>query len=150
VRGGTYVLQNYGSATVMEVKDGSNDVYDRRTFLRFNLAAATGATSATLKVYVDALPNGSPVPVCASFVATDTWKESSINWSNQPAAGAKLACQTISATGWVAFDITGTVQQQIAGDKLVTVMLTDSTVANRMAEFRSRENASNKPVLEIR
>jgi hypothetical protein len=110
----------------------------------------SGATSAVLKLFVDQLPNGSPAPVCVFAVASDTWSETGTTWTNQPAAGANLGCQNISATGWVSFDVTANVKQELAGNKQVSFMLLDQTQTNRMARFSSRESPTNKPALDIR
>lgn len=150
VRGGSDASANFGSSSKLEVKDAGSESYDRRTFLRFDLRSRTGgALSALLKARVSALPNGTPTPVCAYAVNSDSWSESSLTWQNQPTLGAMLSCQNISATGWVQFDVTPFVQQTLSGDRIVSLALVDTTIANRSAQIDSRET-SNDPVLTVR
>ena len=63
VRGGSTADTNYGAETVLEIKNGSGDSNDRWTYVKFDLGSVTGTiSSATLKLYVTALPNGAPAP----------------------------------------------------------------------------------------
>jgi hypothetical protein len=150
VEGGSQTA-NFGTAATLEVKDASSAIYDRHALLRFDLTkVTTGVSTATLKLHVSDLPNGTPVPVCVFAVASDSWSETKATWKNQPTAGSQLTCQSIGATGWVAFDVTGFVSQERAGDHLVSFMLMDQSQANRMGRFDSREAAGNVPALEIK
>jgi hypothetical protein len=148
VRGGSYANTNYGTLTSLEIKDGSDASYDRRGLARFDVRGSA-VTSALLKLYVSALPNGSPAPVCA-FATTDAWTENGVTWSNQPAVGASLGCVTATATGWMTIDVTAFVKQELAGDGFASFVLQDSTLSNRMARLNSRESSTNRPTLEIK
>ena len=75
--------------------------------------------------------------------------ESVLTWRNQPPLGAMLSCQNISAIGWVTFDVTSFVQQTLSGDRIISLALIDTTIANRTAQIDSRES-SNDPVLTVR
>jgi hypothetical protein len=150
VRGGNDASVNFGSSRNLEVKDASSESYDRRTFLRFDLRSDGAAVaSASLRVYVSGLPNGQPVSVCAFGVNSNTWTESGLTWQNQPAPGALLSCQNVSATGWISFDVTSFVKQRLTVDKIVSLTLRDSSTINRLVQIDSRE-ASNKPVLTLK
>jgi hypothetical protein len=148
VRGGSYASKNYGGYADLEIKDGSNASYDRRVLARFDVRGG-GVTSALLKFYVSALPNGSPVPVCA-FATTDSWTEKGVTWSSQPAAGASLGCLTVTSTGWLTLDVTAFVSQESAGDGFASFVLRDATLSNRMVRMNSREKSTNKPTLTIK
>jgi hypothetical protein len=153
VRGGVYASQNFGRSPNLESKDGngSSQMYDRRTFVRFDLTAAGGGNvgSAQLDMYVTALPNGAPVRLCALAVSSDGWSETGITWSNQPAAGSALDCQDVRTTGWVSFDVTNFVVREVAGDRVVSLRVADTASTNRMVRFDSRESA-NAPSLRVR
>jgi hypothetical protein len=153
VRGSIYASQNFGRLPVLESKDGngSSQMYDRRTFVRFDLSAAGGGpvAGATLKLYVTALPNGAPVRMCVNAVSSDAWSETGITWSNQPAAGSTLDCEDIGSTGWVAFDVTNFVAREVVSDRIVTLRISDTASSNRMVRFESREGA-NAPSLVVR
>ena len=150
VRGGTFASQNFGTANVLEEKNSNLDSYDRRTFLRFDLSSitSTSATSATLRLYVSSLVEGT-APITVFAVTSDSWTETGITWSNQPAFGSQLVSQTLSTTGWASFNVTSFVNSQLAGDKKVSLMLWDTTQAIKLVQFNSRENSLNKPVLEV-
>ena len=150
VRGGGDASRNYGSSRNLETKDASNEGFDRRTFLQFDLrSGGSGASSAILRLHVSGLPNGVPVSVCAFGVSSDSWTESNLTWRNQPAAGATLSCQNVGATGWISFDVTSFVSGELTGDKVVSLTLQDTGLANRMVQVDSRET-SNKPVLAVK
>jgi hypothetical protein len=149
----TYVrdgAKNLGSSRNLEVLDASNNKEDRRAFLRFDLRGlGSSASNAILKMHVSGLPNGTPVSVCTFGVNSDGWSESNLHWKNQPAVGAMLGCQDISANGWVSFDVTPFIQQVLAGDKVASLALLDTKITNRLVQFDSRET-SNPPVLTVK
>jgi hypothetical protein len=150
VRGGTYGSTNYGSSSDLEVKNTtatSND-FHRRAFLKFQVGIGTVGTRALLRLYVSSLPNGTPAPVCAFGVTSDTWTEGAITWSNQPAVGTSIVCVNVSATGWVSLDVTSFVRTQTSGDGVVSLMLNDTSKVSRMARIDSRET-SNAPNLVV-
>ena len=66
----------------------------------------------------------------ARFVPDDSWTENSITWSNKPATGAILDSATHPAVGeWIEFDLTDTVNTELAGDGILSVALvSDGTV----------------------
>jgi hypothetical protein len=148
VRGGSFSGQNFGTLGDLEVKDGGGNTYDRRALLKFDVRGL-GVTSAVVKLYVSALPNGASVPVCV-LTASDSWAEKTVTWSNHPAAIASLGCVTVKTVGWVTLDVTGFVKQERAGDGFVTFLLSDPTQTNRMARIHSRERTTNRPVLDIK
>ena len=150
VRGGTTGSTNYGTSQDLDVKDStaSTSTYHRRAFVQFRPGTGGSIGSATLKVYVRSLPNGTPAPVCVFAVSSDSWSEGGITWSNQPSAGSSLACKSISSTGWVTWDVSSFVRAEVGGDGVVSFMLRDSSESNRMATFSSRET-SNGPVLQV-
>jgi hypothetical protein len=55
----------------------------------------------------------------------------------------------VAATGWISFDVTSFVRQELTGDKVVSLTLQDRSLTNRMVQFDSRET-SNKPVLTVK
>ena len=102
-----------------------------------------------LKLYVGSLPNGTPTPVALFTVGSDSWAETGITWNSQPGVGPNLGSVNLGATGWVVFDVTAFVNQKLALNKMVSLLLQDTTQANKMAQFNSRENSVNRPVLEV-
>jgi hypothetical protein len=149
VRGGTSASTNFGTATDLDIKDSSSTSteYLRRVFLQFRVGKGS-MSKATLRVYVSTLPNGSPVPICAFGVASDAWTENGLTWNNQPAAGSSLACQSVTAPGWITWDVTAFVKTETSGDGVVSLMLRDNTQSNRMGRVDSKEGG-NSPVLVV-
>jgi hypothetical protein len=151
VRGGTSGSTNFGTSSDLESKDSNStsSEYHRHTFLRFRIAAGAVST-ATLRVYVSALPNGTPAPLCVHSVTSDSWSETGITWNNKPAAGGAMSCKSVSAPGWVTWDVTSFVRSQASyeADNVVSLMLRESTQSNKMVRLDSREG-SNKPVLVV-
>lgn len=151
VRNGTFAAENYGDADLLLVKDGSSDYY-RRSSLRFNIAGigATSATRATLKLYVGGLPNGAPATATVLAQYTDSWDETTINFNTPLSLGPQQASAPISGVGWVSFDVTSFVSAELAsGRSVISLLVRDDSGANKMIEFHSRENMTNRPVLEI-
>jgi hypothetical protein len=150
VRGGTSASKNFGASAELEVKESNStsDEYSRRIFMQFRIGKGTMST-ATLRVYVSDLSNGTPVPICVYSVATDTWTEGGISWNSKPTAGTtSLACKSVSVTGWVTWDVTSFVKTQTAGDGVVSLMLRDNADANKLARLDGRES-SNVPVIVV-
>lgn len=147
VRNGPSANENFGDVPLLEVKDGS-DKYDRRVFIRFNLQGVQKPVSkAVLKLTVKKLPNGDPSPV-KIFAAGDDWREDKISFNHQPGIGAQLSTASISDLGEFQVDITSYVNAEIAGDKVLTVMLLDDTTARRLIQFWSREG-QHPPILQL-
>jgi endoglucanase len=149
VRAGTYATTNYGAEPALVIKDGSTS-YDRRAFIRFDLrgVATTTVRRAMLKLYVTDLPNGGPAPFRVAAVASDGWSEGAITWNTQPMPGSAGMSYQVTARGWYTLDLTGYVNTQLAGDKLVSIALFDDTAAGRMLRISSREG-TYPPTLEI-
>jgi hypothetical protein len=107
-------------------------------------------TSATLKLYIQGLPNGSPVPAYVFSVSDDDWTETGITWNNAPAAGSQLDyISDISTVGiYYNFDVTSFVSSEMSGDKVVSLLVKDITEAKMSIDFDRRED-SNPPILTV-
>lgn len=147
VRSGSYASNNYGKASTLDVKDGNDSSNDRRSFIRFNLSGRSSATAATLQLFASSVDGKAPVCLHA---APDSWSDSSVTWNSAPAAGALIACSTVSAQGWVTFDVSNYVRQELAGDRIVSFVLQDTTKGNELVRFASRDTGANAPVLEVK
>ena len=84
-------------------------------------------------------------------MSNDTWTENSITWNNAPlASGAALS--TVSVSGQLQYyelDVTGFVQTQLAGDKVVSFLLKDAANKSLNLGFNSKEHTANPPQLII-
>ncbi|HSC36487.1 MAG TPA: DNRLRE domain-containing protein, partial [Chitinophagaceae bacterium] len=148
VRSGTYANTNFGSDPSIVTKAGTGDGY-REGYLRFNLASLTGnVTDARIRLYVKSKEANSTRSAYA--ISSDTWSETGITYNTKPAIGASLVTDSIIATGWVEFNVTGYVNSELAGDKLASFCIKDPVTNNNIGtDFYSKENGSNAPVLKI-
>jgi len=148
VRSGTYANTNFGSDPSIVTKAGTGDGY-REGYLRFNLASLTGnVTDARIRLYVKSKEANNTRSAYA--VSSDTWSETGITYNTKPAIGASLVTDSITAPGWVEFNVTGYVNSELAGDKLASFCIKDPVGNNNIGtDFYSKENGSNTPVLKI-
>lgn len=157
IRGGIYASTNYGSDTALMVKEDSGSDYDRRALYRFDLSGySTPVTSAMLKLpVVSGGTDTAGMVVEVRKIENDGWAETGVNWSNAPTAGSLLAtipASSITIGGTVTVDLTGAINTEIAGDKVLSLLLVPTTSGSqRQAAFGSREQsqAANRSRLEI-
>ena len=112
-------------------------------FVRFQVSVPAGetVTQATLKVFpMESSGSGFSV----HRVADNSWSETTINYSNAPRVGSRVAASgAYSGDAYVSVDVTSLV----AGSGDVSLALTrDSTSSNT---YSSREAASNRPQLVV-
>jgi len=149
VRDGADQDQNFGATDTLEIKDGGDTGFDRRSFIRFDLHAAPATVQrATLKLFVQGLPNGGDAPLVLRSVADGSWTETGLTWNTQPELGDQLASTTVPATGWISLDVTAFVQAQRQGDGMACFAVLDDTTGRLMVRLSSRES-SNAPQLVI-
>jgi acid phosphatase len=142
VRGGAYASRNFGADDALEVKDGSDPTFDRRAFIRFDLHRAPRTVRrATVRLYVQSLPNGDDAPIKLFTIGNGTWSETRLTWNNQPGAHTPLAATRVQDIGWISFDVTAWVNQRHAGDEQLSLVLLDDTTARKLIRLSSREGA---------
>jgi subtilisin family serine protease len=152
VRDGTSAATNFGTVTPMEVKNTTSAGSVRRLFVRFAIdGVGSGVTQAKLRLNGNAVTTAKLIGVYA--VANTTWGETTINWNNAPAIGAKQGASVnvgTTAQYWE-WDVTGYIQsQKSAMATAVTFELKpDGTSNDGPSVFSSREAASNKPQLVV-
>ena len=128
---------NYGTRTVLRT-----DSPGIRSYARFNVANLSApVTRATLRLYAkDANAAGFEVRP----VASTTWGETTITYSNAPAVGAVAATSgPVSAGAWFAVDVTSLV----AGNGAISVALTTTSTVN--TRYSSREAGAQAPQLVV-
>jgi hypothetical protein len=130
---------NYGSAPKLRV-DASPVV---RSYLRFAVSGTGGSVShATLRLYnTSSLTAGYSV----RSVASSSWTESAITYSNAPAVGTSATASSGPVTAGATTDLD--VTPLVTGDGNVSLALTTaSTTATAMA---SREDTTHRPQLIV-
>jgi beta-glucanase (GH16 family) len=135
---------------------GWKDSY-RRAYLKFDLTGVSPGTvtSATLKVKVSSMETGGTNNLVAMKLGDDSWSESTITWNNKPVPNPIWVAQKwnnlVSAGSEITIDVTDYVAQQMAGDKIVSLVLADTFMRTKLLAFHSSEaaNAADRPQLVI-
>ena len=150
VRGGSYSDDNYNSDGFMLIKQGSQESFFRKAFIKFDLSSIdfTGANinRAVMRLYVSEANN---CPITASKV-DDNWTESTLTWANAPAETASIITTQINTKGvYAEWDLTSYVMGEIQGDKIVSVSLFDFDANGENTKFNGSESGSNIPELVL-
>ncbi|MCR2805264.1 polysaccharide lyase family 8 super-sandwich domain-containing protein [Paenibacillus soyae] len=151
VRDGSYANTNYGTTNILEVKaDGAG--YARQSYIQFDLAALSGpVTSAKLRLTVTA--SGMSGMQHQANLASSSWTETGLTWSNKPAAIQPLASWNVPAAGMpVEIDVTAAVNAAVAGSKKLALEILSASAsygANGWAQYasRSHQTVSSRPSL---
>ena len=134
-------------------KETSSDFSaSRSSYLRFQLPAASGTTSAKLRIYGHNHENSKSISVHAYGVSIDSWTENGINKYNAPAAStASLGYVAVNDVyKYYEIDVTSYVKaQQQSGETLVSLLLADPNNRNTRLVFNSKENGANPPQLIV-
>ena len=150
-RDGIYADTSYGADTQLELRNSDALDFTRHVFLRFDLGSvlASRVTSATLRLYANELAAPTGVPLTVAGVASDAWDESTLTWNNQPATGAAAATVSPTNIGWVEWDVTTLVNSELAGDRRLSLRLSENAGLNIKVVFNSSENTGNTPALVV-
>ena len=152
VRNGTYASKNYGSDTGLAVKSSTSSGFTRYSYLKFALAGVGDVVSAKLRVFGRNTDTTiSNIKISSFSILNDSsWNENGITWNTAPAIGTFLSFSGVNNQGrYYEFDVTGFVQEQFAGDKVVTFLIKDTSNQNKNVVFNSKENLQNPPQLVI-
>ncbi|UOQ44166.1 DNRLRE domain-containing protein [Halobacillus salinarum] len=150
VRSGANGDENYGSSTLLEIKDVLDSIssqYDRVSLLKFNLNSMTqsNVTHASLHFYVDRSVTDSTVskvPVTLTGLTGDQWSEETVTWNTRPAVteeASPIGTMDITSKGWYTIDITDYVNKEM-DDKIITLQLSDTNGTDRSVKVHSKEN----------
>lgn len=151
VRNGSYATKNYGSDTSLIVKGASSSGYARTTFLKFSLDSIKTVNKAVLRLYGNNTENFAYIDISAFGVDNDSWTENGIMWNNAPAASTpSLSSVSVgNQLKYYDFDVTSYVKSQLAGDKIVSLLVKDTSLQNKNLSFNSKQNRLNQPKLII-
>lgn len=173
VSGGGYALSPVADAEVASGSASSNFGTGNNIFIQGTTASGTfGIERGWLKFDLSGIPAGSTIssavlqmwnwkstgpalPVEARGSATDTWTETGITWSSQPALGSVLDTQTLASgvsNAWYYWNLTSLAQSQLSGDKTLSVVIKsvdESQTGGPSYGFDTKEFGSNAPVLRV-
>ncbi|MGB8297529.1 MAG: DNRLRE domain-containing protein [Polyangia bacterium] len=123
-----HATSNYGTSNNIYVQSSASGYGDERDWLKFDLSALPSGstiTGAALQMYCWKATG----PALAAEVhggADDSWGETTITSSNQPAFGSVLDTQTLAAQAvnvWYSWNVGSFVQSKWAGNKLVSLLV---------------------------
>ena len=145
----TNTTTNYGTATILEVKNYSTNT--REAFVRFTLTdVAATVSSAKVRLYGNSVVSAKSIALSA--VTDITWGETTIIYTNKPTIGTQQTSMSVGITAaWVEFDVTSYVQaQKTAGATKITLAVTMVPSVNEtQTTFNSQNNTTNKPLVVI-
>ncbi|MEK3916534.1 polysaccharide lyase family 8 super-sandwich domain-containing protein [Paenibacillus sp. FSL H7-0331] len=133
---------NYGSSSVLIVKGSGNSCLSRKTYLKFELSSLSSPVfNAKLKIYGSNTTDNVATAVKAYEASSDTWTETGISWNNAPGHAA-TAASTVNVNSTEAsfeLDVTSMVNSALSGDKVITIVLENTSNQNKYVRFFSRE-----------
>ena len=153
LRGGASANLNFGTATMLTVKEDSSNDNDRKADLRWDLTTVTGTVYQArirvtpVNVGTDGIEHG------MGLATNDSWSEAAVTWNNQPFAGKRFATWIPGTNGPVEVVVTPQVQEALAGDRQLSVQLyaIRNSGANGLVDYASREhpNVDWRPQLRL-
>jgi len=146
-----YPTSNYGDSTSMSVVSHAND--NERSLVEFDISSIPGnaqVTSAILKLYVSASPDGSN-RTYRIYRITSSWEEMSVTWNTQPSYSSDYVDQTIAhdtVDYWWSPEVTSIFQL----DNTIGFMIKDANEdsgSEIKGRFRTKEYDGYDPQLEV-
>lgn len=146
IRGGGAASNNYGAETNLIYRNngfGSSNTY--RSYLKFDLSSISEPiSSAKIRLFVY---SSSSITANVCEQTDDTWTELGITGNNASPPGNVIDSFSANSTWqWVEVDVTTYCSNELAGDKIASLML--NPIEDVLGYAESRE-ATNKPELVI-
>jgi len=141
--------KNYGTLTYLVLQSATNS--NQRAFLKWDMSSLpVGAviSLAKLRLYCYYVFNLLPgvTDLEARRVSDDSWAETTIKWVNQPAYGDVEDTQPVVDDAWAEWTVTSWAQDQLAGDKVLGVVLRcvgeDYDSQARSSQWHSRDTTA--------
>jgi hypothetical protein len=151
VRNGSFANINYGFDTALQVKGTTSVNAVRDLYLKFPLSKVSNIDGARLRLYGRNIENAASVTLSVFGVDNDAWTESGITWNNAPATQPVFAGTFgVGAEGrYYEVDITSLAREELAKDKMLSLLIRDTARQNSQLAFNSREQVLYKPELVI-
>lgn len=139
------IFSGFNFGTQLHLNFGTTNffffTFNYKSYLKFDLSTIPGAiTSASLKLNGNNNSSGT-LNADIHSLTDDSWTEPGITWNNAPTEGNVLNTITFTSTPqYVASDVTNYCQNEYAGNKLTSFVVTTSS--NALGLVSSRESAS--------
>lgn len=144
VRDGAYASTNFGSTQELIAKASSSAGNNRIGYFQFDLSGVDTIASAKLKLFGKLSGTGeTSVKTNLLDVASQSWVETGIVWSNKPATGASVGSITVKglSASWYEIDVTNYLRsKKLAGVSKITLAMVNPTRTTPQSVFFSRES----------
>ena len=145
---------NFGSASLLGVKNVSSGSLNRDSFIRFPLTEMTGpAEEVTLNLVVTTIggEGSGPRTIEIRELNNDSWDESTMTWNTRAStSGALIATINADTVGLeYSVDVTSYVNQEQGGDGIASFAIVQPNGVGKYVAFGSRENEGNGPRLSV-
>jgi hypothetical protein len=141
---------NYDGQSLKAGKTGSETL---ETWFRFDLSDPSGyyVVDAVLYTYVYSATNSKSYDLRNS--SNVDWTETNLTWNNKPSYGGSVAQNTIGASGWFSWTITGTYSDFFSsGESYAAYALTETGAATAWVVIEDKEDSQstgNVPYLNL-
>jgi len=144
--------QSLGHTTKLSMS--SNSGSQRRVFFAFPIAVAPGGIvlQAKLRMYVRDEASWAGSSTLTATRVTQSWKESRVNWNNQPSVigtGATVIVANPNDGDLVEIDVTSIIQSMANGGTFFGIRVQSSGNSNRSVFSSEANNPDVHPVLHI-
>ncbi|WP_214629245.1 DUF7594 domain-containing protein [Paenibacillus agaridevorans] len=152
VRDGT-PSTNYGSDPGLVTKKSTSGV-NRESFLRFDLSSLTGTVQSAKIRLIPVSVGSSSTTNRAHYIANNTWGETTLTWSNRPAAGTLLSSWSSMSVGTpIEIDVTTLVNNALLNDQKISIGVYSPTNVGSAGDIiygsKEQATAANRPLMII-
>jgi autotransporter-associated beta strand protein len=150
VRGGVSAGTNFGSDTVLSVKEDASADNDSRGLLRWDLSGFSGKVFQAKIRLVPVSVGATDLENGAAIATSNSWTETSVTWNNQPSTGPRFVTWWPQVNQPVEFIVTSEVLGALSRDKKLSVQLL-SARESAGVDYASKENpdSTKRPQLII-
>ncbi|MEM6822913.1 MAG: LamG-like jellyroll fold domain-containing protein, partial [Verrucomicrobiota bacterium] len=147
VKNGSDSGTNFGTSTPLEIKQKSDE---RMSYLKFDLGTISSGTvvAARLILNVEDINNNKLSELTAAAITDDSWTELGITHTNRPTTQSLATSVLVGETGDLVIDMTPFVVQEVDGDQMLSILLTQQAAFGNQIDISSREGTI-APVLEV-
>ncbi|MEW4922690.1 DNRLRE domain-containing protein [Algibacter sp. 2305UL17-15] len=120
VRNGNKSGNNYGSNSVMQIKETSKSNKKRHAYIQFDVSDLT-TTQGNIVLRIQNDGNNGSVKV--HELSNDSWDENTITWNNKPSSTGLIGTLTLNNNATNEIDVTSYVVNQVNGDGVASFVL---------------------------
>jgi hypothetical protein len=151
IRGGDEFQNiNFGTDTLLYVKQGNQVSFFRKALLKFELQNFDFDTLSIDKAILRLYLESGDTAIVSAFEYGNNWEEAALTWSSADEIETKITETKITAIGkYYEWDITSYLQTQTDFDGIISIAMFDEYASSANLKFSSREADENLPELLI-